>query len=217
MWSSMLERWRARSVLVRETDLWCGETSWPSFEDWCARNRGRRCVLSASAAHLHELMVDPALALRDDRQVIAWARAQWMQYHGEEAAQWSVAAWEQGTRRGVSALHGFSLPAVLATARRHRVRVASLRPWWPSALGTAIAGEPGLARLATRLVVFEGAHLTRLDLLRGELESIQSDRLDTPTLEELARTCGDELDRPTWVVGYGLSDLAAQARPLRLP
>ena len=151
-----------------------------SFDAWCQAHPGQGCQLLLSAWLLHELLLDPGLPLADDTARLRYARGLLQHYHGDAAAQWPLAAWQAGGRRGVSALHALHLPALQASARRAGVALRTVRPWWSLALAAAQQQLPALATAdSARLLVVDGLLVTQIDLARGGLQQLQQRRLAT--------------------------------------
>ncbi len=207
----LLARWRTAPLLLRSDGVWDGRQHWSSFEHWCQAHPQRRCTLWLSSHLLHELVCDADLPLHDDPAVLAWAQPQLQHYHGEAAATWPLAAWQQGRRRGVSALHGLPLQTLQDSASRHRVRLAAVRPWWSLVLPLALRQHAALRAVQARLLVVEGVGVTVLDLCRGQVTGLALRRLDDATPRALADWLSEGLaDQPgpsdnTVAVGYGLA------------
>lgn len=208
-WARFLARLRAAPLLVQGEDaLHDGERSWPGFAAWCEANPGRSCALWLAPALLHELVCDEGLPLADDAAALEWARPLLLHYHGDAAAAWPLAAWQQGRRRGVSALHGLRLDAVRETARRHRVALARVAPWWSHVLPLALARHAELREAAARLLLLDGARMAVLELQRGVLAGLQLRHLDAATPRALTDWCAEQGAGTiaTVAVGWGLAD-----------
>jgi len=203
---SMLERWQGRALLLAEAGVWDGERHWPSFDDWCRVHPGQGCRLWFSSAWLHELVCEDDLPLRDDAAALEWARGVLQHYHGDVALAWPLAAWRQGRRRGVTALHGQSLTELCGTAKSFKVRLRALMPWWSCVLRRAVHVRPSLRRDSGRLLVVEGQRLAVLDLQQGRIAQMQVRHLDRAEGVALQPWC--EVEGPTFAVGYGLTGTA---------
>lgn len=183
-----------------------------SFDAWCQAHPGAACRLVVSSWLLHELLLDPALPLADDRARLAYARGLLQHYHGDDAADWPLAAWQVAGRRGVSALHGLRLTALQDSARQAGVGLRSVRPWWRLALTLAQQQLPSLHQAtAVRLLVVDGGLVTQIDLLRGTLDRLENRRLcaaEGPALQALVD--GAPVG-PCHALGHGL------ATPVVLP
>jgi hypothetical protein len=186
-----------------------------SFDAWCQAHPGAACGLVLSSWLLHELLLDRALPLVDDSARLAYARSLLQHYHGDDAAEWPLAAWQVAGRRGVSALHGLRLTALQDSARQAGVVLRSVRPWWSLALALARQQVGALSQgAAARLLVVDGALVTQIDLVRGTLERLENRRLGA------AATAGPALqtlvdDAPVGAchaLGHGL-DLPAGLPP----
>ena len=207
---SMLDRWTGRALLLGEGGVWDGERHWPGFDDWCSAHAGQSCRLWLSSAWLHELVCAEDLPLHDDAAAIEWARGVLLHYHGEAAMGWPLAAWQQGRRRGVSALHGLSLDGLRSTAQASKVKLRAVMPWWSCALRRALHRRSTLRRGPARLLVVEGRRLAVLDLQGGRITQLQLRQLDSA--EGLALQPWCEGEAPTLATGYGL----AGAPPARI-
>lgn len=185
---------------------------WADLGTWCTAHPGRAVQLHLSAWWVHELLADPALPLTSDAAVLAHAQPLLQHHHGAAAAGWALAAWHEGGRRGVSALHGQPLQPLLAIAARHGVVLRGLYPWWPQAL--AASGLPGPARRGEpatgRLLLAEGQLVTVVDLHRGAIAGLQQRRLAQASLGALAQA-QPHWPRP-WAAAAPTRDGSAAAR-----
>jgi hypothetical protein len=215
-------------LVLHAAGLWdaSAQQSHASFDAWCAAMPGRDCRLWLSMALTHETLCDGHLPLRGDPAALAWATRVLVHYHGDAAAAWPLAAWWGAGRRGVSALHGVDLLALQNSAKTHRVRLQSVRPWWPLALAHArhesarhCPPQAHRADVAFVLAV-EADRVCVLQLAAGKLVALQQRRLQSATsaalqvlLNELLmarapKTGPDPADPaarvPFAVVGWGL-------------
>lgn len=237
-------RWRTSRrdhvVFVRRGRAWGwtpGASKPATVDDvsaWCADHprTDLRLVLSGDVTHtLHAH--DPALPLANERDLLAYARHQFVHYHGGAAQHWPISTWSAAGSRGAVALHGLDLAAVVAAAVSHRVRLRSIEPYWSIALrhvskhdalldqgDDGFDLELGLAAEATRdcsaLAVVEGAAVTVLSICEGRVRRFRQRRLDAATpaaLEELIAELRVEEDLPrrVRVIGFGLSPGALQS------
>lgn len=203
----MLERWRTHHLLLAEAGLWDGQALHADFAAWCSAHAGRGCTLWLSAACLLELVCETGLPLADDQAALVWAQRLLQHYHGDAAAAWPLAAWQQGEVRGVSALHGVDLQDLRGIAQRHRVRLQAVKPWWSLVLALALRRHRALRQGRTRLLVVEGARVMAVDLDQARVTALSQRRLDAAepgALQALAAAQG-----PTVAVGYGLCAGAA--------
>ncbi len=193
-----------------------------SFDAWCQAHPGARCELVVSSWLLHELLLDPALPLADDPARLVYARGLLQHYHGDDAVEWPLAAWQLAGRHGVSALHGVRLTALQHSARQAGVALRAVRPWWSEALAlarpavrsTALrAGSAGSAGPAPawRLLVVDGSLVTQIDLVDGRLDGLQNRRLDAAVGPALQALVDDAPALACHAVGHGL------AAPVVLP
>lgn len=161
---------------------WCARAMAPQrhagFDAWCQAHPGRACQLALSGWLLHELLLDAQLPLADDAARLAYARGLLQHYHGEAAAHWPLAAWQAGSRHGISALHGVALDALQASARRAGVALRRACPAWSLALPLVQQHQPALASAANaRLLVVDGTLVTQIDLAGGRLQQLLQRRL----------------------------------------
>ncbi len=212
----------ARTVLLQATQAWSyaadalKPVSFPDFEAWCAAHAGLSARVVLAGALTHQLVADPALPLNDSEAVLAWARHQFVHYHGAQAQRWSLSVWANGPHRGASALHGIELDTLLQSAARHRVRLRAIEPWWSVALRLASQRVPLLARGgSTELWLVEGLQLTRLRCADGRVLGIEQRWLDSADEAALAQLiealCGSQ--NPPWVLGCALAHGALSTAP----
>lgn len=227
---SPLRRWLGgrdpvRTVFLGGDAAWScarGEAEAQRFEardDWLAAHAGGNVRLVLSGTLTHQLVVtDPALPLEDHETLLAWARHQFVHYHGPAAEHWALAPWLTHTQRGASAAHGVDLDALLRSAEAQRVRLRAVQPWWAVALQAATLEAPTLA-LAEHadLWLVEGAHVTRVSCNAGRLAQIEQHWLERPDHPALAAllTALRRDGPPPWVLGYGLDDSPPQGLPAR--
>ncbi len=185
------------------------------FDAWCQAHPGQACTLWLSAWGVHELVVDAALPLAGDDALLAYARALLVHYHGDAAAHWSLTTGQAAGRRGVSALHGWPLAGLQASAHRAGVPLRWVRPWWCQALRMAVQAAPALAQAtAARLLVVEGRLVSDLTLARGALAGLQQRRLADNTAAALQALVTDDPATVCWALGHGLQDGGAGQRRL---
>lgn len=182
---------------------------------WCAAHHGAQARIRVSGHLLHSIVVDPALRLRDDAAVRAYAMQQFTYYHGTKAQHWPLAVWCSGALAGASAgacaLHSFDLPALQAAAARHGVRLRSIAPAWSAGLTSLAIRRPSFAGLGLHaLALVEGTLLTWLVADAGRIVALQQRYLDAPHTDALAdlldrlESEGGALAEPPLVVGWGL-------------
>jgi hypothetical protein len=177
---------------------------------WAAAHPGTRARLVLSGHVTRDLLADPALPLHDDTTVEAWARHQFMHYHGAEAEGWPLAAWHDRGVRGVTALHGIDLRATSAWAAAHDVAVVSAEPWWPVALRAATRVRPALATASgVALALVEGALVTWVDCAAGRVAAVHQRWLGAATAADWSLlhrelVAGLPVGGEHLVCGYGL-------------
>ncbi len=186
---------------------------------WMEAHAGGNVRLVLSGALTHQLLVaDPTLPLEDEAGLVAWARHQFVHYHGVAAQRWPMAPWMVGVQRGVSAAHGLDLERLLQSAAAQRVRLRAVQPWWAVALHAAAEPAPTLAMAAqAELWLVEGVQLTRVVCAAGAVALVEQHWLAQADAAGLAARLGERpLDAPQpWVLGYGLDDTGIEALPLR--
>ena len=184
-----------------------------SFDAWCQAHPGAACELALSSWLLHELLLDAALPLADDPARLVYARGLLQHYHGDEAAEWPLAAWQLAGRHGVSALHGLRLPALQHSARQAGVVLRAVRPWWSLAL--ALARPPATLKAPPaalwRLLVVDGSLVTQIDLVHGTLDRLQNRCLSAAAGPALQALIDDAPALACHALGHGL------AAPVVLP
>lgn len=202
-------------------------TRYDSVNHWMAHHEGRSVRVLLSGGLLHHLVLrDNALPLHDEAALVAYARHQFVHFHGSGAERWPLAVWSDKRRRGACALHGLDLDDLTVQARQRGVRIATVLPWWACALGAATRCDANLVQTEqTGLLLVEGRLLTCLSIERGAVVDLELRHMEEATLaaaraaatewhEEHADARGTVL-----LAGYGLSvvDSAPTATlPLRV-
>lgn len=203
-----------RTLFLQEHASWSytrGEAAAQLFathDDWMAAHAGGKVRLVLSTALTHQLVVsDASLPLEDVEALLAWARQQFVHYHGVVAQQWPLSAWLGGGQRGASAAHGIDLESLLRRAREQGVSVCSVQPWWAVALQAATLQAPTLALAdPAELWIVEGTRVTRVCCGAGCVRQIEQHWLAQPRPELLAALIEGAGAPPqsSWVLGYGL-------------
>lgn len=204
--------WRAPaggSRLATATD------EYADFDAWCQANSGCEARLFVSGHLLHSLVVDPALRLLDEPAVRAYAAHQFSHYHGPQAQLWPMAVWAQPSNSGACALHSVDLPALMAQAASHDVRVRSMAPAWSAGLDSLSKLKPAFAGAQPQaLALVEGRRVTWLVAQAACVVALQQRFIDTPRIDALADLLhrlvietGPFAEAPL-VVGWGLDDAA---------
>ncbi|HEY1092154.1 MAG TPA: hypothetical protein VGE47_13760 [Burkholderiaceae bacterium] len=180
-------------------------------DELLARMTGQAATVLVSASALHQLVADPALPLRDEATLGAYARQQFSQYFGAAALRWPLAAWISAKHRGVSALHGIDWTALSQAADAHQVFLRSARPAWSAVLPWVAAQEPELLRNERSLLAWvEGSLLCLIRFEQGHCVDVSHRRLSAATPQALATALqGDVGDvgeaGKTLVLGFGLT------------
>jgi len=197
-----------------------------AFGHWCAAHRDQACQLWLGADLVHDIAVDAALAIGDDRALLDYARPLLAHYHGDAAFGWPLAAWQGGAAlRGVSALHGLDMAALQAAAQANGVRLRGLRPWWSAALAQPVTLGTRAAAQPQHLLVVQGHSVHHSVWQRGQLRRLQQRRLAAPSWAALTGWWRDSANSDAEadtgaplsgappadaaVVGYGLPDAPA--------
>lgn len=181
---------------------------------WVAAHADERVRLVLSGALTHQLVVnDAALPLADADAVVAWARHQFVHYHGAAAQHWAIAPWHQAGQRGASASHGLDVAATLRAAQEHAVKVQAVQPWWAMALRAATRDAPGLTvQGRAELWLVEALQATRVVCVAGRVASIEQHWLaaaDEAALAAALATVGSDA-ATAHVLGYGLAPTAGR-------
>lgn len=183
-----------------------------SFDAWCQAHPGAACELAVSSWLLHELLLDAALPLADDPARLVYARGLLQHYHGDDAADWPLAAWQVAGRHGVSALHGLRLPALQHSARQAGVVLRAVRPWWSLALALArppvmptAPAAPAAQAALWRLLVVDGSLVTQIDLVHGTLDRLQNRCLSAAEGLALQPLVDDTPALACHALGHGLA------------
>lgn len=212
-WWRLPGRLPVRTVFVQAERAW----SWGPGEaapqahgptpGWTAELAGGDVRLVLSGLLTHQIVVsDPALPLEDTDSLLAWARHQFVHYHGPAAERWVLAPWLTRTQRGASAAHGIDLEALQREAAAHGVRLRAAQPWWAVALQSAGQAVPALTGDApAELWIVEGLHVTRVACARRRIVQIEQHWLERPDGAALAALAQrlEPAARPA-VLGYGL-------------
>ena len=194
------------------------------FNAWCRAHSGCDARLFVSGHLLHSLVVDPALHLFDEPAVRAYAAQQFSHYHGVQARQWPVAVWSHPSNSGACALHSVDLPALMAQAAAHDVRVGSIAPVWSAGLDSVSRLKPAFGGVQPQaLALVEGRRVTWLVAKAACVVGLQQRFIDVPRLDALAdllrrlvMETGPFAERPL-VVGWGLDDaLSASSLPAQV-
>lgn len=187
-----------------------------SGDAWLDDHAGCRVRLVLSGALTHQLVVgDESLPLDDDESLLAWARHQFVHYHGAGAQHWPLSVWRTGRQRGASAVHGIDLDRLVRRAGAAGVQLRSVQPWWALALQAATRETPAFAQAdAAELWVVEGCRVLRLRCGGGRLTQFEQHWLAQPEPAALAALIAGAggAAQGSWVLGYGLA-----AGPLDVP
>lgn len=179
----------------------------PAPVRWTEALAGSDVRLVLSGLLTHQLVVgDPALPLEDTESLLAWARHQFVHYHGAAAERWALAPWLTPTQRGASAAHGIDLDALQREAAAHGVRLRAVQPWWAVALQAAALQAPALLQEGpVELWIAEGVHVTRVVCAQRRIVQIEQHWLEHADAAGLAMLAAALAPRhPAWVLGYGL-------------
>jgi hypothetical protein len=182
-----------------------------SFGNWCAAHRGADAQLRVSGQALHSIVVDLDLGLLDTEAVRGYARQQFTHYHGPQAADWPLAVWAQGTRRGACGLHGVDMAALRADAAAHDVRLRGLTPAWAAGLGALASRHPEFRAPGRHaLLLVEGRTATWIAAEDGIVVTLRQKWLDAAHIDAVGRLLASLVDaepplasRPI-VAGWGL-------------
>ena len=187
--------------------------------EWAAAHAGGNVRLVLSDTLTHQLVVsDPALPIEDADALLAWARHQFVHYHGPAALQWPVSTWLKGPQRGASAAHGIDLDALVRSAAAKGVRLRAVQPWWAVALQAATLEAPTLELAEhAELWLVEALQVTRVVCVQGRVQQIEQHWLERADATALAALMAERspTGRVLWTLGYGLSEGGFEALPAR--
>lgn len=212
-----------RTLFVQRESAWSygrGEEPPRTFvplSGWAPAHAGGSVRVVLSGLLTHQLVLsDAALPIEDGEAMMAWARHQFVHYHGAVAERWAISTWLNRTQRGASAAHGIDLDGLVRAAGAAQVRLRAVHPWWAVALQAATLEAPQLARDPhAELWLVEGGHVTRVVCGGARVQQIEQHWLERPdgaALAALITACA--ADRP-FVLGYGLHDGDPATLPAR--
>lgn len=127
-----------------------------AFDAWCAKRAGSACEVAVSGFWMRCCMAPAEAGHLSPADLRDYARRQFEHYFGEAPTQgvedgWHVAASSDPRLPLACGMSSAQVARLLEAARRHRVRIRRLAPWWVRgaarllpANGTLIASEPGL-------------------------------------------------------------------------
>ncbi|HEX6705215.1 MAG TPA: hypothetical protein VF169_10680 [Albitalea sp.] len=197
--------WQAHAQLEPGLDALFGQAAATVQRRW-----GRRVPVRVwlSSALARPFLCGPLAGLRRWREVVALAEAAATEGTGLPGpCQVMIEEWPHPQPALAVAVQAQTLDAIESAARRHSLRVQSLRPWWAAALDHALSRGPD-ARL---LAVSDGDGMTvlggreRFDTANGYVPAPSAEQADK-VLARLALTAGLQ---PADVVRVRLSRTAA--------
>ncbi len=190
-----------------------------SVREWMRAHAGTDVRLWVSAEFTQSIEDIASLSPRDDAGMRSHARQAFVDRHGDEAATWPLATWQNDVSRGVVALAGIDLDALRRHGAQNDVRIRSVEPWWHHALLEAKRCVPALAHAANaHLCVVEGRAAAWITLARGVMSHVRRCVLEDASVSSLNETieqmkadrAGDDV--PIVVLGQGLVDGGDTAR-----
>ncbi|CAD5370969.1 hypothetical protein RA210_U140003 [Rubrivivax sp. A210] len=189
----------------------------PDLAHWLQAQPASELHLVLSGRLLYPLLTaEPALVRAPAADQQAWARQQFLHFHGPEAAAWPLVLGLEGATLSAAALHGADLAAWREGAAQRRSRLASVRPWWSTALRrvvAALAGWPGRGRAG--LLLAEGAHATWLVFEGGRLAALEQRRAAAADGQALAALLAEwqaehgVAGADCAIAGFGIADAGA--------
>ncbi len=225
-WSRQLRqglglRGPAHALLVDTNGAWAwtpanryaAATRHGGVREWMRAHPGADVRLWVSSELTQGLEDVAALPSRDDAGLRSQARQALVERHGDAAAAWPLATWQNDVARGVVALAGVDLDALRRHGAQNDVRIRSVEPWWHHAFLEAKCCVPLLARAPHASVcVVEGRAVAWIALSKGVMGQVRRCVLDVANVASLrdamARLKAErpQDDAPTVVLGQGLAD-----------
>lgn len=98
---------------------------------WLAAHPGVSVHVALSGRLVHPVLSrQEALVHAGAQDRLAWARQQFLHFHGSDAATWPLALWCQPPVVAAVALHGVDMAAWQAASAQHGCQILSVQPWW---------------------------------------------------------------------------------------
>ncbi len=190
-------------------DCYAAATRHASVREWMRGQAGCDLRLWVSGDLMHSLDDACTLPSGDETTLRSHARQQFVARHGDAAAEWPLATWQNTASLGVFALSGVDLDVLRKQASQFDVRIRSVTPWWHHAFLEARQCVPALARAKfASVVVVEGRHAVWIQTTLGVMSRVSRDVLAEPSVAALNALIATRriADAATVVLGQGLVD-----------
>ena len=194
-------------------DRYAVATRHAGVREWMRMHAGADVRLWVSADLTQSIEGLAAVPPRDDAGLRSQARQAFVDRHGDVAAAWALAVWQNPVARGVVALAGIDLDALRHHAVQNDVRIRSVEPWWHHAVLEAKRCVPQLGKApGASICVVEGRAAAWIVLSQGVMSHVRRCVLEEASVASLRATmirmeAGRKLDGvPTVVLGHGLAD-----------
>ena len=194
-------------------DRYAVATRHAGVREWMRMHVGADVRLWVSADLTQSIEDLAALPSHGDAALRSQARQAFVDRHGDAAAAWPLAVWENPVARGVVALAGIDLDALRRYAAQGDVRIRSVEPWWHHAALEAKRCVPQLHKAPiASICVVEGRAAAWIALSKGVMSHVRRCVLEEANIASLRATMARmEADRklegvPTVVLGHGLID-----------
>lgn len=190
-------------------DCYAAATRYGGVRDWMRTHAGSDMRLWVSGDLMHSLDDIASLPAAVDGLLDTHVRRELVARHGDAAAAWPLAGWQDSAFQGVVALSGVDLDTLRGHGLLHRVRILSVMPWWHHAFVEARRCVPKLDRAAAaRVCVVEGRQVMWITTARGAMSQLRRATLHEATVDALrAEMAGQARDESiTVVLGQGLAD-----------
>jgi hypothetical protein len=190
-------------------DCYAAATRHASLREWMRGQSGCDMQLWVSGDLMHDLDDLSALPSGDDSTLRSHARQALVARHGDAAAGWPLATWQNTASLGVVALSGVDLDAARGHASQFDVRIRSVAPWWHHAFMEARQCVPALMRAAAaRVCVVEGRHAAWIETAHGVMSRVSREVLPEASVDALNALIAGKgnTGATTVILGQGLRD-----------
>ena len=184
-----------------------------SVQEWITSHPGCDIGLWVSGQLVHSLERNATSAPQNDEALRLNARREFVDRHGDGAADWALATWKTDVARGVCALGGIDLVKLNQHAREHGVQMQSVIPWWYHAFQEARQCVDALNYAPNgHVCVVEGRQVAWITTTSGLLAAVRQLTLNTACIADLRTEIGKVVAQETdhrlapVVLGQGIED-----------